>query len=158
MKPDIKWASVMMEIREVINYYHGMSSIDWAPIMGGDKVKTTHQWNNGNYEEANNKEDDVKKIANRLGYRANDYFDYPHEKNGKKVYPEIELNKKYPSFISPHPKQPDGEIVNSSVTLDHDYFKFSLNNQDVEIMINKIQTAPTLFLRQNYTKLIQITI
>ena len=50
------------------NYYHGISSLSWAPIMGGDKTKKTHQWNQGNYPNANNQQDDVKVIAGYLGY------------------------------------------------------------------------------------------
>ena len=52
------------------NYYHGISSLSWAPIMGGDKTKKTHQWNQGNYPNANNQQDDVKVIAGYLGYKA----------------------------------------------------------------------------------------
>ena len=56
-------------------------------------------------------------------------------------------------FLKFHSKpSPDGEVIDSTTIVD-DYFKFSLNNQDVEIRIDKIQSAPTLFFRPKLYKL-----
>ena len=63
------------------------------------------------------------------------------------------MDKVYPSFIAPKPQSPDGEVIDSTTIVDHDYFKFSLNNQDVEVRIDKIQSAPTLFFRPKLYKL-----
>jgi hypothetical protein len=55
-------------------YYGGQG--DWAPIMGVGYYKNITQWSKGEYQYANNKEDDLSIISgsnNGLGYRNDDY-------------------------------------------------------------------------------------
>jgi hypothetical protein len=55
-------------------YYAGQG--DWAPIMGVGYYKPITQWSKGEYNAANNKEDDVAKISSAtygVGYRGDDY-------------------------------------------------------------------------------------
>ncbi len=55
-------------------YFQGHG--DWAPIMGVGYYKPISQWSKGEYNNANNKEDDLAKISSStygVGYRADDY-------------------------------------------------------------------------------------
>lgn len=55
------------------DYYAGQGS--WAPIMGVGYYVSIVQWSKGEYTNANNKEDDLTKIASAtygVGYRADD--------------------------------------------------------------------------------------
>jgi len=55
-------------------YYGGQG--DWAPIMGVGYYKNITQWSKGEYQNANNKEDDLSIISgsnNGIGYRGDDY-------------------------------------------------------------------------------------
>jgi len=57
----------------VEDYYAGQGS--WAPIMGVGYYVAISQWSKGEYANANNKEDDLAKIAGSnhgVGYRADD--------------------------------------------------------------------------------------
>ncbi|NNK69084.1 MAG: T9SS type A sorting domain-containing protein [Flavobacteriaceae bacterium] len=59
------------------SYYsgHGSGNTSWAPIMGSGYTKNVTQWSNGNYTGANNFQEDIVEIGNRLGYRADDHGD-----------------------------------------------------------------------------------
>ncbi|HBH73556.1 MAG TPA: hypothetical protein DDY43_08970 [Synechococcales bacterium UBA10510] len=59
-------------------YYTGQGSRNtgWAPIMGAGYYQPVTQWSKGEYNNANNKEDDLAIISsstNGAGYRADDY-------------------------------------------------------------------------------------
>src|SRR5262245_4002522 len=56
-------------------YYSGQGSGEtgWAPIMGVGYYRPVTQWSNGEYNNANNTQDDVSIIAAALGYRADDH-------------------------------------------------------------------------------------
>lgn len=57
----------------VEDYYQGQGN--WAPIMGVGYYKPIVQWSKGEYANANNREDDLAKIASAtygVGYRADD--------------------------------------------------------------------------------------
>lgn len=56
-------------------YYSGHSngSISWAPIMGTGYSRNITQWSKGEYYLANNSEDDLVIIKNKLQYRSDDH-------------------------------------------------------------------------------------
>lgn len=58
-------------------YYsgHGSGNIDWGPIMGVGYSAQVSQWSKGEYANANNTQDDLQLIADRLGYRTDDHED-----------------------------------------------------------------------------------
>ena len=61
-----------------MGYYAGQGSgiAGWAPIMGVGYYQPVTQWSKGEYNNANNKEDDLAIISsstNGAGYRADDY-------------------------------------------------------------------------------------
>ncbi|MBT8270490.1 MAG: PKD domain-containing protein, partial [Bacteroidia bacterium] len=59
------------------SYYsgHGSGNTSWAPIMGSGYYRNVTQWSNGNYTGANNLQEDIIEIGNRLGYRVDDHGD-----------------------------------------------------------------------------------
>jgi hypothetical protein len=60
----------------ILPYYYGDSNnkIDsWGPIMGIGFNNRITQWSKGSYENANNFEDDLEILSNKLGYIIDDY-------------------------------------------------------------------------------------
>ncbi|NNK73435.1 MAG: T9SS type A sorting domain-containing protein [Flavobacteriaceae bacterium] len=59
------------------SYYsgHGTGNISWAPIMGSGYYRNVTQWSNGNYTGANNFQEDIVELVNRLGLSADDHGD-----------------------------------------------------------------------------------
>jgi len=54
----------------------GTAATGWAPIMGSGYYKNVTQWSQGEYNGANNKQDDVAQISNSTngaGFRADDF-------------------------------------------------------------------------------------
>lgn len=58
-----------------VGYYsgHGSGYTDWAPIMGVGYNGHVTQWSKGEYADANNPQDDLQLIADRLTYRTDDH-------------------------------------------------------------------------------------
>lgn len=59
-------------------YYrgHGSGDTGWAPIMGVGYSKNLTQWSKGEYNDANNGQDDLSRIlSNGFGYRPDDHGD-----------------------------------------------------------------------------------
>ncbi|OIN04759.1 Ig-like domain-containing protein [Oceanisphaera psychrotolerans] len=56
-------------------YYggHGSGFVSWGPIMGLGYYSQVTQWSKGEYADANNSQDDVQIIGNKLGIRADDH-------------------------------------------------------------------------------------
>jgi hypothetical protein len=56
-------------------YYsgHGTGNISWGPIMGASYGRNVTQWSKGEYNGANQFQDDLAIIANKLGYRVDDH-------------------------------------------------------------------------------------
>ena len=55
---------------------YGSGQVSWAPIMGAGYSRAVTQWSRGEYDGANNREDDMRKIAstqNDISYRADDH-------------------------------------------------------------------------------------
>jgi hypothetical protein len=58
-------------------YYagHGSGLVSWAPIMGVGYYKNVTQWSKGEYANANQTQDDLAIIDNKLGYVGDDHGD-----------------------------------------------------------------------------------
>lgn len=108
-------------------YYkgHGSGNTSWASIMGGSEYRNVTQWSKGEYEGANNTEDDLAIIQNKLSYRADDHG------NTQELATSLFINT-------------DGSLVSTNLSLDdstsnqhnqgiieqyndRDFFTFSLN-------------------------------
>jgi Carbohydrate binding module (family 6)/Ricin-type beta-trefoil lectin domain-like/Secretion system C-terminal sorting domain len=62
----------------VEGYFLGIEGTSWAPIMGAGYYRPVVQWSKGEYNYANNLQDDVATIAGSkfgVGYRVDDYSD-----------------------------------------------------------------------------------
>jgi PKD repeat protein len=59
------------------SYYsgHGSGNTDWGPIMGVGYYAQVTQWSQGEYQGANNPQDDLDIIRGYLGYRIDDHED-----------------------------------------------------------------------------------
>ncbi len=60
----------------VEGYFVGIDGTSWAPIMGAGYYRPVVQWSKGEYNYANNTQDDVATIASSkfgVGYRGDDY-------------------------------------------------------------------------------------
>jgi hypothetical protein len=58
------------------DYYYGLPNTSWAPIMGVGYYNPVVQWSKGEYNYANNIQDDLAVISSSkfgVGYRADDY-------------------------------------------------------------------------------------
>ncbi len=66
-------------VNNALDYSAGFGTGDtsWGPLMGGPFNNSLTQWSNGNYQSANNLEDDLSIITtgNGFGYRGDDYGD-----------------------------------------------------------------------------------
>ena len=60
-------------------YYggHGSGDISWGPIMGTGYGRNVSEWSKGEYYLANNTQDDLATIANRIPYRPDDHGNTP---------------------------------------------------------------------------------
>ncbi len=58
-------------------YYsgHGCRNTSWGPIMGSSYGRNVSQWSRGEYYLANNTEDDLAIIADKIAYRSDDHGD-----------------------------------------------------------------------------------
>ncbi|MDY6786472.1 MAG: M12 family metallo-peptidase, partial [Cyanobacteriota bacterium] len=92
-----------------VEYYrgHGSGDTGWAPILGNGYYRELTQWSRGEYQDADNQEDDLDIITgqNGFGYRADDYSDRLNNAstlamNGDEVetYGIIERNTDYDWF------------------------------------------------------------
>jgi len=60
-----------------VGYYsgHGSGLVSWAPIMGVGYYQNVTQWSKGEYDDANNLQDDLAIIDSKLAYDADDHGD-----------------------------------------------------------------------------------
>jgi hypothetical protein len=59
------------------SYYngHGSGDTSWGPLMGTGYNRNVSQWSKGEYQLANNTEDDLAIIAEKISYRPDDHGD-----------------------------------------------------------------------------------
>lgn len=110
-------------------YYSGHGS--WGPIMGAPYGKATTQWSKGEYTGANNKEDDLAKIASITPLAPDDYADSMAD------------------ALTLQSTSTQGRI---STSADKDWFKFSLASGDLGVTVQPSYIAnldPTVQLWKN---------
>jgi chitodextrinase len=109
-----------------VEYYGGVSGAPWAPIMGVSYYKPITHWSKGEYNSANNKQDDVAIISSAkfgLGYRADDYG------NTTAAASNLAYN------TSGAVIQTNGIITNEA---DVDYFTFTTGGGNVALNVNTV--------------------
>jgi len=116
------------------DYYAGLPNTSWAPIMGVGYYNPVVQWSKGEYNHANNIQDDVATIAGSkfgVGYRADDY--------GNNTASAATLDYNASGQIN----QKNG-IISSEA--DYDFFTFTTGGGNVSINANTVSRDGNLHL------------
>jgi hypothetical protein len=90
-------------------YYdgHGYGLVSWAPIMGLGYYNNVTQWSQGEYDNANNPQDDVAIIAGFVGFAADDHGNTASGATAIVVEPDGEIIASSPEF------DPDNVLPNN---------------------------------------------
>lgn len=118
----------------VEGYFVGIDGTSWAPIMGAGYYRPIVQWSKGEYNYANNKQDDVATIASAkfgVGYRSDDY--------GNSTATAATLDYNGSGSIN----QKNG-IISSEA--DYDFFTFTTGGGNVSINANTVSRDGNLHL------------
>ena len=117
-------------------YYsgHGSGFTSWAPIMGNPYAKNVTQWSNGDYDGANNTQDDIAVITNALGLAADDHGDNRTSATPLVVDIDGEVVVSDPE-LDPDNLYPENKGVIDS-TDDSDYFSFDAAGGTVALTVN----------------------
>jgi hypothetical protein len=116
------------------DYFLGLDGTSWAPIMGAGYYRPVVQWSKGEYNNANNKQDDVAIIASAkfgVGYRGDDY--------GNNIASAATLDYNSSGQIN----QKNG-IISSEA--DYDFFSFTTGGGNVSINANTVSRDGNLHL------------
>jgi hypothetical protein len=116
------------------DYFIGLDGTSWAPIMGAGYYRPVVQWSKGEYNNANNKQDDVAIIASAkfgVGYRGDDYG------NTTAAAATLDYN------ASGQINQKNG-IISSEA--DYDFFGFTTGGGNVVINANTVSRDGNLHL------------
>ena len=115
-------------------YFVGIDGTSWAPIMGAGYYRPVVQWSKGEYNFANNFQDDVATIAGAkfgVGYRGDDY--------GDNTSTAATLDYNGSGAIN----QKNGII---SSLADYDFFSFNTGGGNVSINANTVGRDGNLHL------------
>jgi hypothetical protein len=116
------------------DYFVGIDGTAWAPIMGAGYYRPVVQWSKGEYNYANNTQDDVASIAGAkfgVGYRGDDY--------GNTTASAATLDYNGSGAIN----QKNG-IISSEA--DYDFFTFTTGGGNVSINANTVGRDGNLHL------------
>jgi hypothetical protein len=112
-------------------YYwgHGSGETGWASIMGSGYYRELTQWSRGEYNDANNQQDDLDIITgqNGFGYRADDYPDT--------------LTNASALFMKGNQVETYGIIERNT---DYDWFRFTTKTGKIDLKINAFDRGPNL--------------
>ena len=107
-------------------YFVGLDNTSWAPIMGAGYYRPVAQWSKGEYQYANQFQDDVATIAGSkfgVGYRGDDYGDNTGSAANLDYNGNGDINQKY-------------GIIGSEA--DYDFFTFTTGGGNVTINANTV--------------------
>jgi len=116
------------------DYFLGIDGTSWAPIMGAGYYRPVVQWSKGEYNYANNKQDDVASIAGSkfgIGYRGDDYGDNTVSAANLDYNANGTINQK-------------NGIISSEA--DYDFFSFTTGGGNVSINANTVSRDGNLHL------------
>lgn len=127
-----------------IEYYEGHGANDeWGPIMGASYGKTYVQWSNGEYDDANNQEDDLNTIRTTLGADS-----------------DVIGDTQGTSYQLPSSAYIEGVIEPRGllVGMDTDVYRFDLSTtQNVEIQIGPVLGDDTARNGSNFSMYARLT-
>ncbi|MEJ2113106.1 MAG: PKD domain-containing protein, partial [Flavobacteriaceae bacterium] len=140
------------------SYYggHGSGNIGWAPIMGVGYYQEVTQWSDGNYTDANNTQDDLNIIANKLGYSIDDH--------GNSISNATELDIELDGTVivtNPENDPENNNISNKGIietSSDLDFFTFSTTGGQVSLDIIPSWEAYNIGLHRGSNLDIKVTL
>lgn len=114
-------------------YGHGTGLTSWAPIMGVGYYKNVTQWSKGEYTDANNTQDDLMRISNKLQYRQDDHSNNMLSATALIADAEGVIVSSYPE-IDPLNQLPDNKgVIEKSDDIDIFYFDTEAGTVDFSI-------------------------
>jgi PKD repeat protein len=116
-------------------YYggHGTDFIEWAPIMGVSYYRHVSQWSKGEYTDANNHQDDLLEIGNRLGYSADDHGNSTSSATVLDMEPDGTVNVTNPENDPFNTVTVNKGVIESST--DVDMFSFYTTGGQIDLTI-----------------------
>ncbi len=138
-----------------VGYYtgHGTGVVSWAPIMGVGYYNNVTQWSKGEYAGANNTQDDLAIIANRLNYRNDDNIG---ETTALLVDAAGNIASSNPEF-DPDNQRPENKGIIETST-DSDMFYFDSDAGSITLTINPAWDAFTRSTRRGANLDIEATL
>ncbi|MDF2178910.1 zinc-dependent metalloprotease family protein [Aliiglaciecola sp. CAU 1673] len=115
------------------SYYRGLGANadlqSWAPIMGVGYDKNVTQWSRGEYPDANQTQDDIAIIGNKLGYA--------YDQEGNASSPQMLVIDSNGQFVATNRQTDPGNVVadnKGTVQVgDSDWFQFMAGTGNVQI-------------------------
>ena len=116
-------------------YYggHGSGLVSWAPIMGNSYNNNVTEWSKGEYADANQPQDDLAIIDNKLGYIPDDHGNTQGSATSLLVDLDGNVVSSNPE-LDPHNTLPDNKGVIGSAN-DVDVFSFVAGGGPVNLTI-----------------------
>jgi PKD repeat protein len=124
-------------------YYtgHGSGVTSWAPIMGVGYYTSVTQWSKGEYPDANNDQDDLNIIQNKLTYRKDDHGNDAVSSTPLLVDSEGFIASSNPEFDPLNTRKDNKGVIETST--DTDVFHFDTASGDISLIIKPAWDAYT---------------
>lgn len=124
-------------------YYtgHGSGATSWAPIMGVGYYTNVTQWSKGEYADANNPQDDLRIIENRLIYKNDDHGNDAGSSTVLLVDSEGFIASSNPEFDPLNTRMDNKGVIETAT--DADVFQFDTDSGDINLIINPAWDAYT---------------
>ncbi len=139
-------------------YYtgHGSGNVSWAPIMGVGYYTNVTQWSQGDYDFANNIQNDLAIIDSKLQYRTDDHANSSTDATALLIDSLGNLASSNPEF-DPLNYRPDNKGIIENST-DVDVFYFDTASGTVDLVITPAWDAFTRTSKRGANLDIQATI
>jgi len=124
-------------------YYtgHGSGATSWAPIMGVGYYTNVTQWSKGEYIDANNFQDDLSIIQNKLTYRHDDHANDTVSSTALLVDSEGFIASSNPEFDPLNVRKDNKGVIETDI--DTDVFHFYTASGDINLIVNPAWDAYT---------------
>jgi hypothetical protein len=126
-----------------VSYYagHGSGNVSWAPIMGNSYYNNVTEFSKGEYSGANQTQDDLAIIANKLSYRPDDHGNALGSGSALQIAGDGSVDSSNPE-LDPHNLLPQNKGIINSRT-DVDVFTFSAGAGSLTLAVTPAWNAFT---------------
>lgn len=115
-------------------YGHGTNETSWAPIMGAAYGKSISQWSKGEYLQANNLQDDLAIISDKLNYLPDDGGDSLNDAKPLYLYSNTDVRATTP-LTDPQNMKPENKgVIDPNDPAD--FWIFAAGNGTISLHIN----------------------